>query len=460
MATGGEDGKQGDSIMTRSVTGRGKPVDYKQLAEGNYGGATWDGREFDTDRSGESDTGLYHDVMKTGADPFMGSGIPRSRGDLDFQLAAENEELERLKRQLEGARKEEELLKKRTEADELRRKIAAQHTVNGRLRGMPNSDPIQIESRDKNEKSSVKTEALNDSDVDIMTLRKSKKLRKVVKKELKKLGLADQVSSDNSVVSENKSKVKSSSASVEVLKTGSKKNSQKSSTESELSVSYESSDSSSDSASKKKKKNKKKKKSGIRAKASDTVHFPQKYPQAYLKYEFTSSNVSFDKLDMNLFVAGELEIIGSSKTKEVERSGRISLLKKIMYLSTSYEFKTLKSYYAACLNEIEIGLKTWKDDFQQIESAILSKHVPKPSSQYSKKFPTKTKEDSDKKASGEKLWFCALYNRNKCQHKTSHTERRSGKFHFAHHICATCWQKDEKKLEHPECSAACPYAKV
>ena len=73
-------------------------------------------------------------------------------------------------------------MKKRTEADELRRKIAAQHTVNGRLRGMPNSDPIQIESKDKNEKSSVKTEALNDSDIDIMTLRKSKKLRKVVKK--------------------------------------------------------------------------------------------------------------------------------------------------------------------------------------------------------------------------------------------------------------------------------------
>ena len=51
------------------------------------------------------------------------------------------------------------------------------------------------------------------------------------------------------------------------------------------------------------------KKSGIKAKASDTVHFPQKYPQAYLRYEFTSSNISFDKLDFNLFIAGELEII-------------------------------------------------------------------------------------------------------------------------------------------------------
>ena len=115
-------------------------------------------------------------------------------------------------------------MKRCTKADKLRQKIAAQHTVNGHLRGMPNSDPIQIERKHKNEKSSVETEALNDSAVIIMTLRKSKKLRKVVKKELKKLGLADQVSSDNSVVLETKSKAKSSSASVEVLKTGSKKN--------------------------------------------------------------------------------------------------------------------------------------------------------------------------------------------------------------------------------------------
>ena len=88
------------------------------------------------------------------------------------------------------------------------------------------------------------------------------------------------------------------------------------------------------------------------------MHFPKIYPQAYLKYEFISSNISVEKLDMNLFIAGALEIIGSSKSKEVERSGRIKLLKKITYLSTSYDFKTLKSYYAACLNEIAIGLKT------------------------------------------------------------------------------------------------------
>ena len=28
-----------------------------------------------------------------------------------------------------------------------------------------------------------------------------------------------------------------------------------------------------------------------------------------------------------------------------------------------YDFKTLKAFYVACLNEIEIGLKKWDDDF-------------------------------------------------------------------------------------------------
>ena len=49
----------------------------------------------------------------------------------------------------------------------------------------------------------------------------------------------------------------------------------------------------------------------------------------------------------------------------------------MIFLNSSYDFRTLKSYYATCLNEIELGLKIWKDDFQQIEAAILSKHVSK-----------------------------------------------------------------------------------
>ena len=129
-----------------------------------------------------------------------------------------------------------------------------------------------------------------------------------------------------------------------------------------------------------------------------------------------------------------------------------------MYLSTSYDFNILKSYYAAVLREIELGKKSWNDDYQYIETAILSMHVPR-----NKNFP-KFKKTFSKKTSGDniendEIWWCANYNRNKCQHKNNHilTEFR-GRARNALHICATCWQKDNKKLSHPECSSACPHA--
>ena len=107
------------------------------------------------------------------------------------------------------------------------------------------------------------------------------------------------------------------------------------------------------------------------------MNFPKKCPQAFLRYEFVSENVTFEKLDLNLFVCGELEIISDSRIKESEKSGRLRLLKKIMYNSSSYEFATLKSFYAACSREIEVGNKTWENDFSTIEMVILQKHIPK-----------------------------------------------------------------------------------
>ena len=57
-------------------------------------------------------------------------------------------------------------------------------------------------------------------------------------------------------------------------------------------------------------------------------------------------------------MAGELEIIGDVRTEKVESSGRLSLLKKLMYLSTVYDLNTLKAYYAGVLRDIEVGAKT------------------------------------------------------------------------------------------------------
>ena len=143
----------------------------------------------------------------------------------------------------------------------------------------------------------------------------------------------------------------------------------------------------------------------------------------------------------------ELEIISDKKTKEPEKSGRLKLLKKIMYNSSCYEFVTLKSFYAACLREIEVGNKTWEDDFSTMEMVILQKHVPKTKSgtQFGKKpfkFDKKSENPADGSDTKEKVWFCSYFQRNKCLHKGNHMKVVKGVHHYCQHICATCWQKD------------------
>jgi hypothetical protein len=81
----------------------------------------------------------------------------------------------------------------------------------------------------------------------------------------------------------------------------------------------------------------------------------------------------------------------------------------------------------------------------------------KKSTNFSKRMNYKVKEDV---VAEEKVWFCPLYQKNKCLHKSSsHLMVVKGRQRLASHICGTCWLKDNKKLEHPECSSsACPHS--
>ena len=87
-----------------------------------------------------------------------------------------------------------------------------------------------------------------------------------------------------------------------------------------------SSSSSSDNSVKKikKYKSKSKRKSGIYDKPSDEVAKKQLWPQSKLQYEYAGSKMSFEDLELNLFVAGELEII-SGKKKSVTKKRKAEL---------------------------------------------------------------------------------------------------------------------------------------
>ena len=65
---------------------------------------------------------------------------------------------------------------------------------------------------------------------------------------------------------------------------------------------------------------KKSKTSGIFHHPSDEVVQKPLWPLSKLQYEYSGSNVKFDELQFNLFVAGELEIISNKKIDEIEKN--------------------------------------------------------------------------------------------------------------------------------------------
>ena len=350
--------------------------------------------------------------------------------DYDEQMAEISAEMSRLE-------EEEKKLAKREKLEAMKRELASKRQKVSDLKGTisenksKHCEPTKTNDTVKlSKKSQSRTDSKLETDLTIHSLRNDEHLQSLVRKELKKMGLADK-NDESSDTDSDRSFISSSSSDSD----------------------DSSSDNHSNSKSKKKnKKKKKKKKSGISAKASDKVKFPQEWPHAHLQYEHVNKHVKFQDLNFKLLVAGELEILSGEDLSKEERQGRLRLLKKIVYYSSSYEFEGLKAYYAAWLRDIELGIKKWSDDPQEIETAILTKHLLKNKSSTFKKISNQgASQQSDR------IWFCSLYQRNKCAHKSTHLQVVKGKQRMATHICATCWQKDKKKLEHPECSSSCPH---
>lgn len=415
-----EDGEEAGGSGARPKRNMPK-VDYKKMHSGELSEVGFYEEEFDTAHSDPFES--QSEAEEIAAPPSIDPEV----------------EMQQIRERLSKLDEEETLLKKSQELRRMREELKKKEQSVKKLRGRPSNDSLQKltmptnskQAKSKHKRSEVKVESKSsDTDINIQDLRNDDKLRKMVRKELVNLGLESDGGSSSSASETAESSSNSSSGT----------------------------SSSSDSKSHKKHKKKKsnKKKSGISAKASDKVKYPQKWPHSHLQFEYVNKQVKYDELDFKLFIAGELEIISEESLPRSERKGRLNLLKKIVYYSNTYDFKGLKSFYAAWLREIELGKKSWTDDSQQIESAILTKHIRPHKPQQSKK-----ESYTDKKAkasSEEKIWFCSAYQRNKCTFRANHMVVVKGQMRMATHICATCWQRDKNKLEHPECSSSCPYA--
>lgn len=185
------------------------------------------------------------------------------------------------------------------------------------------------------------------------------------------------------------------------------------------------------------------------AMATDHVVNPQIWPQTNLQYEYVSKGVTFQQLDFKLFVAGELEIISSKTIRDKEKKARVALLTKIVYYSSVYHWKALLEFYAAFVRQIESGQRSWGDSSVDLEVPILSKHVKQDFNKSNNTF----KKDNNYRT----VWYCFLYQKNKCSMNSPHSVMIRGVNREVRHFCATCYKVDKIQRVHPESSSACPH---
>jgi hypothetical protein len=203
--------------------------------------------------------------------------------------------------------------------------------------------------------------------------------------------------------------------------------------------------------------------SGIMSKVTDYVKCPQIWPHVVLQDEYLSKDMGFLDIDFRLLVAGELEIVTSSETSELEKRGRLILLKQLAYLLGVYDWSLLRNVYIAIIRKIEIGLMNWGSDFNpeiqwmitKLGSGLAGKQVsrPKGRSVYSREAETSA---SGVSGHSDKVWFCKEFQRNKCLYQEPHTGSVGGRTVVLQHICARCWLKNKVKAIHPESYKECP----
>jgi hypothetical protein len=211
-----------------------------------------------------------------------------SDSDLDEQEDDPDEEIKRIKKELQEVKYQRKKLQKVKKKEKLLKELEEQKK---QLKNEKDKDKGEFVKVKKNVKNDVVKVKKNIKDVEELTLNKLRSdnvIKTKAKNKAKKILELESSDTDSTCSSSNSSSSDSSS----------------------------SSSSSHNSVKKiKKYKSKSMRKSGNYDKPSNEVVKKQLWPQSKLQYEYAGSKMSFEDLEFNLFVAGELEII-SGKTNQ------------------------------------------------------------------------------------------------------------------------------------------------
>ena len=186
-------------------------------------------------------------------------------------------------------------------------------------------------------------------------------------------------------------------------------------------------------------------KSGLVARSTDNVRYPQTWPHVALQDEFFNQALEFKELDFRLFVAGELEIATSPDISDRERTGRLLLLKQLAYLHGVHDWGILRNIYLSVVRKIEMGSLHWGSSFMHDIQWILTKHTVTQASRTSRPI-TKAGRNN---APDKKIWYCIDYNRGKCAFRENHYSNINGQQEWVTHTYSHCYKRDGSTPEHP-----------
>lgn len=95
-----------------------------------------------------------------------------------------------------------------------------------------------------------------------------------------------------------------------------------------------------------------------------------------------------------------------------------------------------------------MGDTKWMDSLWYLDAQVSAKKTEK-----------HDKEKPDKKSKTVDNLWCKDYQHDLCDQDSPHKAWIGDDVKLVVHFCATCWDKDKKKCEHPEKSSVCLHSK-
>lgn len=192
--------------------------------------------------------------------------------------------------------------------------------------------------------------------------------------------------------------------------------------------------------------------------------------QAVLDEEYCPGSHTLDNLSFEQLVAGELEICTMTDISKQEKNARLRILKLLAYYASILQQSTLIDVYKAVILKVEKGIFTWSSQIVEKAENMLDRSVSKNKVQKDQdslkehKTTDRTEHNKDRNKkepgiiikNGEKIVYCADFNKNKCDKQNSHEGRFGGKDVIKAHVCRKCLVTDKEKQFHPETDDSCP----